>query len=73
MCIPGMMPKTPSQSPFAVPPAPLAPPPASATAESVKQAGAGAAVTPPKKPGRNPLRTDSGATDSVATGLNIPQ
>ncbi len=71
MCMP--QPKMPAPQPFVPPPAPLAPPPAAATATTVQQAGAASAVTPPKKAGRNPLRTDSGAVDSVATGLNIPQ
>jgi hypothetical protein len=58
------------------PPAPVAPapyvPPAAAAASTTPQSTPFDASAPKKQPNRNPLRTDSGATDSVATGLNIP-
>ena len=64
-------PSMPAPPPFVPPPAPLVPPPSSASAEVVKQSAPSAAA--PKKARTNPLRTDSGAVDSVTTGLNIPQ
>jgi hypothetical protein len=73
MCMPA--PKMPAPVPFVPPPAPVAPPPAAATAATVTQSSATAAVAPPKKAGRNPLRTDSGSymDQAVAgSGLNIP-
>lgn len=70
MCMPApKMPTPPPQLP--PPPAPMPPPP-SATAATVKQAGAETQKTPGKQRSKNPLRTDKGGADSVASGLNIP-
>lgn len=69
MCM--SQPKLPQQVPFTPPPAPLAPPPPAATATTVSAANAAPAVAP-KAVRKNPLRTDQGGDDSVATGLNIP-
>jgi hypothetical protein len=70
MCMkPPKMPAPPP--PLPPPPAPLAPPPASATAATVTQQSA-APATPTRQRVKNPLRTDQGGTDSVASGLNIP-
>lgn len=76
MCLGG--PKASSPVPFTPTPAPEAPPPPSASASTVKQADATNPFLAKPKPKKNPLRidrnpgTDSGAQDSVATGLNIP-
>jgi hypothetical protein len=65
----------PAPTPQAPPPVPVpAPyvPPAAAAASTTAQSTPFDATASPKKTNRNPLRTDSGAVDSVATGLNIP-
>lgn len=70
MCI-GAPPSMPAYVPPPVVPPPPPPPAVSATVSQVRPA---ARPDPTAKPvrRRNPLRTDSGATDEVATGLNIP-
>jgi hypothetical protein len=68
MCL---APKMPAPPPAVPPPAPLTPPPAAATSETVTQSAA-APAAPRSKKAPNPLRTDSGAQDAVATGLQIP-
>ena len=72
MCMMAAPPAPVPQAPPAV--APLAPyvPPAAAAASTTKQSTPFDAAPAQKKTNRNPLRTDSGAVDSVATGLNIP-
>lgn len=64
------------QPPPPPPPAPEKPMP-SATAETVKQSGPASPFAVKPRSRRNPFRVggpqyDSGAPDSVATGLNIP-
>lgn len=74
MCMGGSAPAPPPPPPV-IPPPPPPPPPATMSAATVKTAKP--TSTQPGAPKRrsNPLRTDaydSGAPDSVATGLNIP-
>lgn len=66
-------PKQPSIPPPLPPiPPPIAPPPAAAAAQTVTQASAGEASPSTARKAKNPLRTDQGGADSVASGLNIP-
>jgi hypothetical protein len=64
---------TPSMPAYVPPPvAPPPPPPPAVSATTPQVRPATAPETKPTVRRRNPLRTDSGATDEVATGLNIP-
>jgi hypothetical protein len=62
-------PSMPAYQPPPVVPPPPPPPAVSATTPTIRPAAPAPAA---KARRRNPLRTDSGATDEVATGLNIP-
>lgn len=71
MCM--MAPPPPQVQPTVAPevPPPYVPP-AAAAASTTAQSTPFDATSTQKKTNRNPLRTDSGAVDSVSTGLNIP-
>lgn len=71
MCMGGSAPQQPAPVVIPAPPPPP-PPPATLTAETVRAAKPTSTQPNSTTKKRNPLRTDSGSPDSVATGLNIP-
>lgn len=65
-------PKLSTPAPVFNPPAPLVPPTTADYLAPNTKADGPAAAAPTVQPRRNLLRTDTGAVDSVSTGLNIP-
>lgn len=74
MCM-GSAPAAPPPPPPVIPPPPPPPPPATMPTSAGVKTAKPTSTQPAPKRRSNPLRSDSydsGAADSVATGLNIP-